>query len=55
LQSSLGQNFDDTHLKPEAGKHEMYDAIAEFLEKGKISLKEQPSMGCSIKWRYSEM
>lgn len=25
-------------------------AIKEFLEKGKISMQENPSMGCSIKW-----
>ncbi len=47
--------IDDTHLKPEATKHEMYDAITEFLEKRSIFIKEQPSMGCSIKWRFSEM
>lgn len=32
-------------------QHEMYESIAEFLEKGKISIKESPSMGCSIKWK----
>lgn len=46
--------IDDTHLKEEAGKHEMYDAITEYLHTGKITQKEQPSMGCSIKWRYDE-
>lgn len=46
--------IDDTHLQEEAGKHEMYDAIDEYLKIGEISQKEQPSMGCSIKWRYDE-
>lgn len=32
-------------------KHELYEAIKEFLETGKISQKENPSMGCSIKWK----
>lgn len=32
-------------------KHEMYQAISEFLETGNITLKENPSMGCSIKWK----
>ena len=42
--------IDDTHGEVE-GKHELYQAIQEFLEKGNISIKEQPSMGCSIKWK----
>jgi len=39
--------------RPEpSAKNELYDAIKEFLETGKISLiKETPSMGCSIKWK----
>jgi peroxiredoxin len=35
----------------EAEKHEMYDAIKEFLKSGIISLTQYPSMGCSIKWK----
>ena len=35
----------------EAEKHELYEAIDEFLKKGKISIKESPSTGCSIKWK----
>lgn len=35
--------------------HEMYDAIVEFLEQGKISRTEQLSVGSSIKWRFAEM
>jgi peroxiredoxin len=42
--------IDDTHGEVE-GKHELYQAIQEFLETGNISIKEQPSMGCSIKWK----
>src|SRR3989338_7591678 len=43
--------IDDTHGTDPATKHEMHNAIGEFLEKGSISLKEKPSMGCSIKWK----
>ncbi|MFH1133742.1 MAG: thioredoxin family protein [Nanoarchaeota archaeon] len=43
--------IDDSHGDKPATKHELHDAIAEFLKTGKISMKEQPSMGCSIKWR----
>ncbi len=42
--------IDNTHGEEE-GKHEMYEAVKEFLEKGSISLPEKPSMGCSIKWK----
>ncbi len=42
--------IDDTHGKEE-GRHELHEAIGEFLEKGTITTKEQPSKGCSIKWR----
>lgn len=31
-------------------KQELHEAIKEFLETGKISQKENPSIGCSIKW-----
>ena len=44
--------IDDTHGSQPADEHELYDAIVEFLETGKISREEKPSMGCSIKWRY---
>jgi len=43
--------IDDTHGTDPATKHEMHAAVGEFLEKGSISLKEKPSMGCSIKWK----
>ena len=42
--------IDDTHGK-EAGVHELHEVIGTFLQKGKISQKEKPSMGCSIKWK----
>lgn len=31
--------------------HEMDDAIAELLKTGKVTVKQLPSMGCSIKWK----
>ena len=43
--------LDDTHGQEEANRHEMHESIGEYLEKGRISLQEQPSMGCSIKWK----
>lgn len=30
---------------------ELHEAIEEYLEKGSVSKKEIPSMGCSIKWK----
>src|SRR3989338_4942202 len=42
--------IDDTHGKEE-GKHELHEVIHEFLTTGKITQKEMPSMGCSIKWK----
>ncbi|MEK6917289.1 MAG: thioredoxin family protein [Nanoarchaeota archaeon] len=45
--------IDDTHKQEEANRHEMYEAIAQLLEKGSIKIKENPSMGCSIKWKES--
>ena len=42
--------IDDTHGEEE-GQHEMYQAIEEFLRDGKISIEENKSMGCSIKWK----
>ena len=35
----------------EEGEHELYQAIGEFLDNAKINLEENPSMGCSIKWK----
>lgn len=43
--------IDDTHGADPATRHEMHAAIGEFLSAGSISLKEKPSMGCSIKWK----
>ena len=43
--------IDDKHSDEPVNKHEMHEAIGQFLETGKISLKESPSMGCSIKWK----
>ena len=43
--------LDDTHGEEHANTHEMYEAIGQFLENGSISLQEQPSQGCSIKWK----
>ena len=43
--------IDDTHGSDPVTKNEMHNAIAEFLEKGTITLKEKPSMGCNIKWK----
>lgn len=36
----------------EGSQQEMHLAITEFLETGKITIPETPSMGCSIKWKY---
>jgi peroxiredoxin len=44
--------IDDTHGDKPATKHELYEAIGEFFETGVITAKENPSMGCSIKWKY---
>jgi peroxiredoxin len=43
--------IDDTHGQDPVEKHELHNAIGEFLSTGKISLKEKPSMGCNIKWK----
>jgi peroxiredoxin len=43
--------IDDTHGQDPAAKHEMHNAIGEFLQTGHILLKEKPSMGCNIKWK----
>ncbi|MDP6547385.1 MAG: thioredoxin family protein [Candidatus Woesearchaeota archaeon] len=44
--------LDDTHGEEAANKHEMHEAIGQYLENGSISLTEQPSLGCSIKWKH---
>lgn len=44
--------IDDIHGTVSANKHELYEAIGEFLEKSIISIEENNSMGCSIKWKY---
>jgi peroxiredoxin len=41
--------FNAAHGKP--GGEELHKAIGEFLERGRITVAEQPSMGCSIKWK----
>lgn len=43
--------IDDTHGSEPPHVHELYEAIKQYLETGKITQKEKPSMGCSIKWR----
>ncbi|MDP3733878.1 MAG: redoxin domain-containing protein [Nanoarchaeota archaeon] len=55
LELIFRSRLDDDPLTQKTSKQEMYDAITEFLEKGKISLPEQPSMGSSIKWRFEDM
>ena len=44
--------IDDTHGDNPVITHELYNVIEEFLKHKKISVEEQPSMGCSIKWKY---
>lgn len=34
-----------------AERHELHESINEFLEKGSISIGENPSVGCGIKWK----
>jgi len=51
LKLILHSRIDNTHGLIPAFKHEMYDAIKEFFETGKITKEEKPSMGCSIKWK----
>ena len=43
--------IDDPPGLDPARKHELYEAVREFLDKGLISITESPSLGCSIKWR----
>ncbi len=53
--SSLGLVFhsriDDSHGQENCNRHEMYEVISRFLERGDVVLEESPSMGCSIKWK----
>ena len=51
LELVFHSRIDDTHGDDPVNEHEMYKAVAEFLEIGKITVEEQPSMGCSIKWK----
>ncbi len=44
--------IDDIHKQEQVNKHELYEAIKQYLEKGEIEIGENPSMGCSIKWKY---
>jgi len=43
--------IDDPPGLEQAKRHELYEAIQEFLDKGQISIEESPSMGCNIKWK----
>lgn len=43
--------IDNAHGDDQVDKHEMHAAIAELLEKGEVTMKEKPSMGCNIKWK----
>tara|TARA_Y100000031_G_scaffold153184_1_gene197882 strand:+ start:231 stop:776 length:546 start_codon:yes stop_codon:yes gene_type:complete len=44
--------IDDSHGSEPVNRHELYEAIDQFLNSGKITVEENPSMGCSIKWKY---
>ncbi len=45
--------FDDAHMKKhkEGKTSEMEDAIKQLTEGKEITVKEEPSCGCSIKWK----
>lgn len=45
--------IDDAHGKSEdtATTNELEDAIKQLLSEGKVTVKQSPSMGCSIKWK----
>lgn len=47
--------IDDSHGAPhsKAATNELENAIAELLEKGKVTIKEHPSFGCNVKWKKS--
>jgi len=47
----LHGRIDDPPGMEPARKHDLYESIREFLEKGIITIPENPSMGCSIKWK----
>ena len=51
LELIFHSRLDDTHGEEHANKHEMHEVIGEFLEKSSIRQQEQPSQGCSIKWK----
>lgn len=42
--------IDDKHGET-SGTKELHQAIGQFLENKEITVAEQPSMGCSIKWK----
>jgi peroxiredoxin len=45
--------IDDAHMQPHenAKTNELEDAITQTLKGEKVSIKEQPSLGCNIKWK----
>ncbi len=44
--------LDDSGMQhKEDGERELFDAMCEVAEKGGTSRKQNPSIGCSIKWR----
>ena len=51
LELIFHSRIDDTHGVDEPDTHEMHQAIGDFLGGKEISIKENPSMGCSIKWK----
>ncbi len=40
-----------THTPPEGYRHELVEAMAEIVRTGKGPKEQNPSVGCSIKWR----
>ena len=48
--------IDDAHGKTpdNAEKHELEEAIKQLLDGKKVTAKQEPSMGCSIKWKEKE-
>ncbi len=47
--------IDDAHKEPHelAKIHELEDAIKQVLAGEKVSIKEEPSYGCNVKWKRS--
>ena len=47
--------IDDAHMKPhEAAKtNELEEAIAQALAGKAVSVKEEPSFGCNVKWKIN--